>query len=136
MTPPTIGQELPALHIPITRERLVMYAGASGDFNDIHWSDRAAAAAGLPDVIAHGMLTMAEAVRVVTAWMGDPDCVMEYATRFSRPVVVPDTDEGAELVVTGRVAELVSETVARVEITARVAGDDVLSSAYALVRVG
>ena len=136
MTPATVGQELPELRIPITRERLVMYAGASGDFNDIHWSDRAAAAAGLPDVIAHGMLTMAEAVRVVTAWTGDPDCVVEYATRFSRPVVVPDTDAGAELVVAGRVAELVSETTVRVDITARVDDLDVLAAAYAVVRVG
>ena len=67
-----------------------MYAGASGDFNVIHWNERVARSVGLPDVIAHGMLTMAEAVRVVTDWVGDPGAVVQYGVRFTRPVVVPD----------------------------------------------
>ena len=87
----------------VTRADLVRYAGASGDFNPIHWSDRTAVAVGLPGVIAHGMFTMALAGRAVTAWAGDPGAVVEYGVRFTRPVVVPDDDEGAEVVVTGAV---------------------------------
>ena len=79
----------------LQRVNLVMYAGASGDFNPIHWNERFAQAVGLPDVIAHGMLTMASAGRVVTDWVGDPGAVVEYGVRFTRPVVVPDDDRGA-----------------------------------------
>ncbi|HZE14699.1 MAG TPA: MaoC/PaaZ C-terminal domain-containing protein, partial [Mycobacterium sp.] len=100
-----VGAELPAQQFPITRGTLVRYCGASGDYNVIHWSARQATAAGLPDVIAHGMLTMAEAGRVVTDWTGDPAAIVEYGVRFSSPVVVPDTDEGTTVVVKGTVAE-------------------------------
>ena len=78
-----------------------MYAGASGDFNPIHWNERFAKAVGLPDVIAHGMLTMASAGRIVTDWVGDPGAVIEYGVRFTRPVVVPDDDRGAAVEITG-----------------------------------
>ena len=78
----------------MTRAELVRYAGASGDFNPIHWNQRFAVGVGLPDVIAHGMLTMALAGRLVTSWTGDPAAVVGYAARFTRPVVVPDTDDG------------------------------------------
>ena len=81
------------------------YAGASGDFNVIHWNERVARAVGLPDVIAHGMLTMAHAGRVVTDWAGDPGAVVEYGVRFTKPVVVPDDDAGATVTVSGTVAE-------------------------------
>src|SRR5919202_446994 len=99
-----VGEELPAQTFPVHRVDLVRYAGASGDSNPIHWNERFAKAVGLPDVIAHGMFTMAEAGRVLTDWTGDPGSVVEYGVRFTRPVVVPD-DAGARLEVSGRVVE-------------------------------
>lgn len=86
-----VGTELPAQTFGVTRATLVQYAGASGDFNPIHWNERFAKEVGLPDVIAHGMFTMAEAIRVVTDWTGDPGAVVEYGVRFTKPVVVPTT---------------------------------------------
>src|SRR5437762_13113026 len=103
-----------------------MYAGASGDFNVIHWNQRTARSVGLPDVIAHGMLTMAEAVRVVTDWAGDPGAVVSYGVRFTRPVVVPDDNSGALVEVSGKVTEVADDGTVRVELTARSAGDRVL----------
>ncbi|HEX7189315.1 MAG TPA: MaoC/PaaZ C-terminal domain-containing protein, partial [Actinomycetes bacterium] len=90
-----VGTELPGQTFAVHRADLVRYAGASGDFNVIHWNQRVATSVGLPDVIAHGMFTMALAVRVVTDWAGDPARVVEYGVRFTRPVPVPDDDEGA-----------------------------------------
>ncbi len=90
-----VGTELPAQTFPVTRATLVRYAGASGDFNPIHWNEKFAKEVGLPDVIAHGMFTMAEAIRVVTDWTGDPGAVVEYGVRFTKPVVVPNDDQGA-----------------------------------------
>src|SRR5256885_16892559 len=98
-----VGTELPAQSFPVSRATLIRYAGASGDFNPIHWNEKFAKEVGLPDVIAHGMFTMAEAIRVVTDWAGDPGAVAEYGVRFTRPVVVPDDDTGARITVTGRV---------------------------------
>jgi len=98
----TVGALLPPTSFPITRKDLVRYAGASGDFNDIHWNGRFAVDVGLPDVIAHGMYTMAVAGRVVTDWIGDPAAVEEYFVRFSKPVVVPDDGVGALVEVTGK----------------------------------
>src|SRR5881409_2900435 len=97
-----VGTELPAQTFPVTRADLIRYAGASGDLNVIHWNQRVAHEVGLPDVIAHGMFTMATAARVVTDWVGDPGAVVEYGVRFTRPVVVPDP-EGAMLTVGGKV---------------------------------
>src|SRR3712207_2927135 len=97
-----VGSELPEQVYRVTRADLVRYAGASGDFNPIHWNDRVATSVGLPGVIAHGMFTMALAARAVTAWTGDPGALVEYQVRFGRPVVVPDDDDGAELTVQGR----------------------------------
>ncbi|MFD7891140.1 MaoC family dehydratase, partial [Streptomyces albidoflavus] len=85
-----VGTELPAQSFPVTRATLVRYAGASGDFNPIHWNERFAKEVGLPDVIAHGMFTMAEAIRVVTDWTGDPGAVVDYGVRFTKPGGVPD----------------------------------------------
>ncbi|WP_028929143.1 MaoC family dehydratase [Pseudonocardia asaccharolytica] len=132
------GDELPPLELRLTRADLVRYAGASGDFNPIHWSDRTAAAVGLPGVIAHGMLTMALAGRLVTRWVGDPAAVRSYAVRFTRPVVVPDDDAGALLELSGKVgdvreAEPDSCRVATIDITARFAGKTVLGRAAAEV---
>jgi acyl dehydratase len=96
-----VGTELPPRQYQVTRRDLVRYAGASGDFNVIHWNERIAKSVGLPDVIAHGMLTMALAGRFLAEWVGDPGAVTEYGVRFSSPVVVPDDDKGALVEVSG-----------------------------------
>jgi acyl dehydratase len=128
------GTELPARTFRITRADLVRYAGASGDFNPIHWSDRIATGVGLPGVIAHGMYTMALVGRAVAEWAGRPDAVVEYGVRFTRPVLVPDTDEGTELVVTGTVRRVTEEGYAVIDATATCTGEKVLGSARATVR--
>ncbi len=97
------GLELPTHTYRVTRADLVRYAGASGDRNPIHWSDRVATSVGLPGVIAHGMFTLALAGRAVDSWAGAPGRVRALGAKFTRPVVVPDDDEGAEVVVTGAV---------------------------------
>jgi len=130
-----VGTELPAQDFPIRRADLVRYAGASGDFNLIHWNERVARSVGLPDVIAHGMLTMALAVRVVTDWVGDPGRVVEYGVRFTRPVPVPDDDVGATLQVSGVVAALLDGGRVRVDLTATSAGQKVLGKAQAVVQL-
>jgi acyl dehydratase len=131
-----VGTELPAQEFAIGRANLVQYAGASGDFNIIHWNERVAKSVGLPDVIAHGMLTMATAGRVVTDWAGDPGAVVSYGVRFSRPVVVPDDDKGATLSVTGVVEDKRDDGTVVVALTATVDGADVLTGAKAVVRLG
>ena len=128
-----VGTELPEQTSRVTRVDLVRYAGASGDFNVIHWNDRVAREVGLPGVIAHGMLTAGLAARAVTSWAGDPGAVVEYQVRFSRPVVVPDDDEGAELTVRGRVAAAGEDGRVRVDLTVTSGGDKVLSLARAVV---
>jgi acyl dehydratase len=130
---PRVGDELPARDFPIARADLVRYAGASGDFNPIHWNERFAKSVGLPDVIAHGMFTMATAVRVVTDWVGDPGAVIEYGVRFTRPVVVSDAD-GATVTVSGEVREVRDDGLLEVALTATVDGETVLAKARAVVR--
>ena len=130
-----VGAELPAQSFPITRLDLVRYCGASGDFNVIHWNERIAKAVGLPDVIAHGMYTMAVAARVVTDWAGDPGAVESYGVRFSRPVVVPDDDAGATLTVSGTVEDKLDGGRVAVALTATVGDDLVLTQARAVVRL-
>ena len=130
-----VGTELPERTFPLTRANLVQYAGASGDFNIIHWNERVAKAVGLPNVIAHGMLTMATAGRVVTDWVGDPGQVLSYGVRFSRPVVVPDDDAGATLTVRGVVEDKAGDGTVTVGLTATVDGDKVLMGAKAVVRL-
>jgi acyl dehydratase len=129
------GTELPPRQYQVTRRDLVRYAGASGDFNVIHWNERVARSVGLPDVIAHGMLTMALAGRFVTEWAGDPGAVTEYGVRFSSPVVVPDDDQGATVEVTGIVTERLDGQRVAVDVTARSAGTKVLTRARAVVRL-
>ncbi len=131
-----VGTELPEQVHRVTRADLVRYAGASGDFNPIHWNERVATQVGLPNVIAHGMFTMALAVRAVTEWVGDPGAVVEYQVRFGRPVVVPDDDQGAELTVRGTVAAVLDEGRVRVDLTVTSGGEKVLSLARAVVRLG
>jgi acyl dehydratase len=128
-----VGTELPEQTFRVARADLVRYAGASGDFNPIHWNERVATAVGLPGVIAHGMLTMGLAARAVTAWAGDPGALVEYTVRFGRPVVVPDDDDGAEVTVRGRVAARLDGNRARVDLTVTSAGEKVLSLARAVV---
>jgi acyl dehydratase len=128
-----VGTELPERVFPITRADLVRYAGASGDFNPIHWNERVATEVGLPGVIAHGMFTMALASRVVTDWAGDPGALVEYHVRFGRPVLVPDDGVGGEVTVRGRVAALQDGGRARIDLTVTSRGDKVLSLARAIV---
>lgn len=127
------GDELPGLQVRVTRADLVRYAGASGDFNPIHWNERVARQVGLPDVIAHGMLTMALASRLVTTWAGDPGAVVGYSVRFTRPIVVPDDADGALVEFSGKVVRRVDEGTVVVAITARCAAQSVLGQATATV---
>jgi acyl dehydratase len=130
-----VGTELPARDFTLQRANLVQYAGASGDFNIIHWNERVAKAVGLPNVIAHGMLTMATAGRVVTDWVGDPGRVLSYGVRFSKPVVVEDDDRGATLTVSGVVEDKNDDGTVVIGLTATVGGDKVLMGAKAVVRL-
>lgn len=130
-----VGDVLPAVDVVVQRMDLVRYAGASGDFNLIHWNERVARQVGLPDVIAHGMLTMAQAARVVTGWAGDPGAVVEYGVRFSRPVVVPDDGVGARIRVDASVKEKLEGRRVLVELTATCGEDKVLTRARALVQL-
>jgi len=131
----TVGDELLPATYPVTRLSLVMYAGASGDFNVIHWNERIARSVGLPNVIAHGMFTMAQAGRYVTDWTGDPGAVEEFGVRFSSMVVVPDDDTGASLEVSGRVEEKLDGNRVVLALTARSAEAKVLTRARAVVRL-
>ena len=130
-----VGTALPAQTFQVQRINLIQYCGASGDFNVIHWNERIATSVGLPNVIAHGMFTMAEAGRVVTDWAGDPGAVVEYGVRFSSPVVVPDDDKGATLEVSGTVAEKLDGNRVAVDLDARVGDSKVLAKARAVVQL-
>ncbi|RZS40703.1 MaoC dehydratase-like protein [Herbihabitans rhizosphaerae] len=135
MTAADVGDELPPLSVRLTREDLIRYAGASLDFNKIHWNERIATGVGLPGVVAHGMLTMALACRLVTDWAGDPGAVVDYSVRFTRPVVVPDDDEGALVELTGKIAEKRDDGTVRIDITAKFEGKTVFTKATALVKL-
>ncbi|MEO8329498.1 MAG: MaoC family dehydratase, partial [Candidatus Nanopelagicales bacterium] len=124
-----VGDELDAQEYPIRRVDLVRYAGASGDFNVIHWNERVATSVGLPNVIAHGMLTMAMAARIVTDWLGDPGALVEYGVRFTKPIVISDDDVGVRLQVTAQVTELLEGNRAKVQINATCDGAKVLGMA-------
>jgi acyl dehydratase len=130
-----VGAELPPRQYEVTRRDLVRYAGASGDFNVIHWNERVATSVGLPNVIAHGMLTMALAGRFLTEWAGDPGAVTDYGVRFSSPVVVPDDDKGALVEVSGVVTGKLDDHRVTVDVTARSDGVKVLTRAQAVVRL-
>ncbi|MEV0085589.1 MaoC family dehydratase [Saccharopolyspora sp. NPDC050642] len=135
MSEVAVGDQLPVLSVPLTRADLVRYAGASGDFNPIHWNERFATEVGLPDVIAHGMLTMAVAGRLVSEWTGDPGAIVHYGVRFTRPVVVPDDGTGALVELSGKVAKKNDDGTVKVSITARSADQGVLGGASATVRL-
>jgi len=130
-----VGDQLDARDIHLTRADLIRYAGASGDFNVIHWDERAARAAELPDVIAHGMLTMGRALQIVVDWVGDPGRVLDYGVRFTRPVVV-DYADGATLRVSGAVGAVDPQTRrATIDLTVAVADAAVLSRARVTVQL-
>ena len=126
--------ELPTQTFRVTRADLVRYAGASGDFNPIHWSDRFATKVGLPGVIAHGMFTMALVGRAVATWAGAPDAVVDFGVRFTRPVAVPDDDQGTEIEVSAVVKEVTEDGLTRLDVTATCLGEKVLSQARATLR--
>jgi acyl dehydratase len=131
-----VGMAIPPRSYQLMRVNLVKYAGASGDFNIIHWNDRVAREVDLPDVIAHGMLTMAQAGNFVTEWAnGDPGAVVEFGVRFSAMVPVPDDDQGATVEVSGKVAEKLGDGKVAVDLTARSGDAKVLSRSRAVVRL-
>ena len=118
----------------VRRSDLVRYAGASGDFNPIHWSDRIATSVGLPGVIAHGMYTLALAGNAVVTWAGGPDRVLSFGARFTKPVVVPDDDTGTVVTVAGTVKS-VEDGVVTIDLTVTNADQKVLGMSKATVRV-
>ena len=136
----TAGQEIGSRTVEVTRTDLVKYAGASGDFNPIHWNEAFATGVGLPGVIAHGMFTMGAAVQLVTDWAGDPAAVVDFQTRFTKPVLVTDTtgteEPGAVIEVSGAIGALDADAgTARVDLTVVFAGQKVLMKAQAVVRL-
>jgi len=136
----TAGQEIGSRTIEVTRTDLVKYAGASGDFNPIHWNEAFATGVELPGVIAHGMFTMGSAVQLVTDWAGDPAAVVDFQTRFTKPVLVTDTtgtpEPGATIEVSGTIGKLDADAgTARVDLTVVSAGQKVLMKAQAIVRL-
>lgn len=128
----TVGDIVAERTVHVTRESLVRYAGASGDFNPIHYRDDIAAAVGLPGVLAHGMLTMGLAVQTIVSWLGDSGRVLEYGVRFTRPVVV-DPESGAHVTVVAKVGA-VDEGAARIDLTVSHGDTTVLGKAQVRVR--
>ena len=134
------GQEIGRRVVDVNRVDLVKYAGASGDFNPIHWNEAFAQGVELPGVIAHGMFTMGSAVQLVTDWAGDPGAVVDYQTRFTKPVLVQDTtgteEPGAQVEVVGVVGALDEEAgTARIDLTVTFDGQRVLMKAQAVVKL-
>jgi acyl dehydratase len=127
------GHQFPEVSYAVTRADLVRYAGASGDFNPIHWSERVATSVGLPGVVAHGMFTLALAGRALTGWVADPSRILSFGARFTSPVVVPDDDEGTSVEVAGVVTD-VSDGTATLELTVLHQGKRVLGASRAVVR--
>jgi acyl dehydratase len=126
------GDVLDTQTYAVRRADLVRYAGASGDFNPIHWSDRVATAVGLPGVIAHGMFTMALAARAVATWTDGAE-VVELGCKFTNPVVVPDDDQGVEVEVAGSVKG-VADGLATIALEVTCGGQKVLGAPKAVVR--
>ena len=132
----TVGDVVAERRFDLTRDSLVRYAGASGDFNPIHYRDDVAASVGLPGVLAHGMLTMGLAVQPVVDWAGDPGRVADYQVRFTRPVVV-EPEAGASVDVVAKVGQLDAEArAARIDLTVSFDGQTVLGKAQVRVALG
>ena len=127
----TVGDVVAEKTYELSRDTLVRYAGASGDFNSIHYRDDVAVSVGLPGVLAHGMLTMGLAIQPVVEWLGDSAKVLEYGVRFTRPVLV-DAEAGATVSVVAKVGA-VSDDTARIDLTVTVDGSTVLGKAQAVV---
>jgi len=132
MTAPAVGEVVAERTVHLTRESLVRYAGASGDFNPIHYRDDVAAAVGLPGVLAHGMLTMGLAVETIVPWLGDSGRILDYGVRFTRPVVV-DPEHGADLVIVAKVGAA-DDDILRIDLTVTSGGTTVLGKAQVRVR--
>ncbi|HEY8589616.1 MAG TPA: MaoC family dehydratase [Naasia sp.] len=131
---PAVGDVVAERTVSLSRDTLVRYAGASGDFNPIHYRDDVAAAVGLPGVLAHGMLTMGAAVQPVVDWAGGASRVVDYQVRFTRPVVV-DPESGAELEISAKVGAVDADAgTVRVDLTVRFRGDTVLGKAQVVLR--
>jgi acyl dehydratase len=130
-----VGDQVGPMSVTVTRADLVRYAGASGDFNPIHWNERFAREVGLPDVIAHGMFTMALGARLITGWAGEPSALVDYRVRFTRPVVVPDGDDGATVELSAEVKEKLADARVRLDISARSGNHKVLGRAAAVVQL-
>lgn len=128
-----VGDVVAERTVQLTRESLVRYAGASGDFNPIHYRDDIATAVGLPGVLAHGMLTMGLAVETIVPWLGDAGRILEYGVRFTRPVVV-DPESGADVTIVAKVGA-VDEESARIDLTVSSAATTVLGKAQVRVRI-
>ena len=133
MTALTVGDVIAERTVHLTRESLVRYAGASGDFNPIHYRDDVAAAVGLPGVLAHGMLTMGLAVQTIVPWLGDAGRILDYGVRFTRPVVV-DPEAGADVGIVAKVGAVDDES-ARIDLTVTHAGATVLVKAQVRIRL-
>lgn len=130
-----IGQVVGSTEFLLTRDSLVRYAGASGDFNPIHYRDDVATSVGLPGVLAHGMLTMGAAVQVAVDWVGDAGKVLDYQVRFTKPVVV-DANEGAVLLVSAKIGEIDAENkIVRLDLDVRFNDAAVLGKAQARVQL-
>lgn len=128
-----VGMQLPTRSHQVRRVDLIKYCGASGDYNAIHWNERVARDAGLPDVVAHGMYTMAQAGRLVTDWVGDPGALEDYSVRFSAPVVVPDDDVGTTIEITGAVEDKLDRGRVAIGLTASSEATKVLTRSRAVV---
>jgi acyl dehydratase len=128
----TVGEVVAERTVHLTRESLVRYAGASGDFNPIHYRDDVAAEVGLPGVLAHGMLTMGLSVETIVPWLGDSGRIVEYGVRFTRPVVV-DPVSGADVSIVAKVGA-VEDGAARIDLTVSHGDTTVLGKAQVRVR--
>jgi acyl dehydratase len=126
-----VGDIVAERSFALTRDSLVRYAGASGDFNPIHYRDDVAASVGLPGVLAHGMLTMGFAVQPVVDWLGDPGKVLDYQVKFTRPVVV-DPETGAVVTVVAKVGA-VEDSALRIDLTVTFGEQTVLGKAQVRV---
>ncbi|MDY0908868.1 MaoC/PaaZ C-terminal domain-containing protein [Microbacterium sp. CFBP9034] len=127
-----VGDIVAERTVQLTRESLVRYAGASGDFNPIHYRDDIATAVGLPGVLAHGMLTMGLSVDTIVPWLGDAGRILEYGVRFTRPVVVA-AESGAEVTIVAKVGAI-EEGAARIDLTVSHNGTTVLGKAQVRIR--
>ena len=127
-----VGAVVAERTVHLTRAALVRYAGASGDFNPIHYNDAVAERVGLPGVLAHGMLTMGLAVETIVSWLGDSGRILDYGVRFTRPVVV-DSDTGADVTVIAKVGAVADDAI-RIDLTVTAADTTVLGKSQVRVR--